>query len=143
MPAKIIINDTTAISAREIRITATRSSGSGGQNVNKVATRITLRFNVDASPSLTDSQKSLIRKKLAGQIAKNGDLVLHEERSRTQGANRKLAMDKFRQLIAGAVRKPRRRIPTTAGAGEREKRLREKKREGAKKQQRRKVEPGE
>lgn len=143
MPAKIIINTSLSITAREIRITATRASGPGGQNVNKLATRITLRFNVDGSPSLTDSQRSLIREKLAGQIAKNGDLVLHEERSRTQGANRKLAMEKFRLLIAGALRKPRKRIPTAAGAGEREKRLREKKREGAKKLQRRKVDPVE
>jgi ribosome-associated protein len=143
MPAKIIINDTISITSREIRFDATRASGPGGQNVNKVATRITLRFNVEGSPSLTDAQKSLIRKKLAGQIAKNGDLVLHEERSRTQGANRKLALEKFRLLIAGAVKKPRRRIPTSAGAGEREKRLREKKHDGEKKRQRRKVEPVE
>lgn len=143
MPDRIHINARLTIAAREVRITATRASGPGGQNVNRVATRITLRFNVDRSPSLDDAQKALIHDKLAGHIAKSGDLVLHEERSRTQGANRKLAIEKFSALIAGALKKPRKRVPTVAGPGVREKRLREKKLGGEKKRRRRRVEPGE
>ncbi len=143
MNDRILINSRLSLDAREVRITATRSSGPGGQNVNRVATRVTLRFNVERSSALTEEQKALIRERLAGRVAKSGDLVLHEERGRTQGTNRKLALEKFREIIAGALKKRKKRVATSAGPGEKEKRLRKKKFDGEKKRMRRHVEPGE
>ncbi len=143
MTQAITISNTQSIDGDEIRITATRSSGPGGQNVNKVATKITLRFNVADSPSLSPRQKELIMEKLATMITRKGELVLHEERGRTQGENRKAALRKFRDLIIGALKIPRRRIPTAVSAPARESRLQEKKRDGEKKRQRKKIEPSD
>jgi len=143
MAAKIRINSRVSLDPGELHYSATRASGPGGQNVNKVATRITLRFCLDGSPSLSPGEKRVIREKLGRAVSRGGDIVLHEERGRTQGANRKLVLEKFRELLAGALRRPRKRIPTSAGPMEREKRLREKKRAGDRKRERKRIEPSD
>ena len=143
MTQAITISNTQSIDSDEIRITATRSSGPGGQNVNKVATKITLRFNVTDSPSLSPRQKELIMEKLATMITRKGELVLHEERGRTQGDNRKAALQKFRDIIIRALKIPKKRIPTAISLTARENRLKEKKLDGEKKRHRKKIEPAD
>ena len=120
----------------EISFTFSRSSGKGGQHVNKVNSRVTLWFDVDSSPSLTDEQKQLIRRRLAGRINKQGVLQLDADRRRSQGANRDDALLRFAALLQGAlhVQKTRRKTKPTRGA--KKKRLQLKKQRSQLKKQR-------
>jgi ribosome-associated protein len=135
--AYLRIDEHTAIDAREIVMRATRSSGPGGQNVNKTATRITLRFDVQGSHSLNAGQKFRLRDRLGGRLTSRGHLVLHEEGERTQAANRRRAIDRLVRLLRQALAVPRKRIPTRAGPAARERRLAQKKRKAIIKRRRR------
>ena len=110
-----------------------RSSGPGGQNVNKVATAVELRFDIGAS-SLPEDVKERLRQ-LAGQRLVADDILLIDSREhRTQAQNREAARARLEALIAQASRRPKRRRPTKPGAGAREARLASKKKRGAVKQ---------
>jgi ribosome-associated protein len=130
------INGRISIPEDEITITASRSSGPGGQNVNKVSTKVTLRFNVEASDRLTEEQKSRLREKLKNAMTKDGSIVIHEESQRFQAANRKLVLDKFASLIRKALVVPKKRVPTRVSRAQKEKRLGEKKIQSRKKKDR-------
>jgi len=120
----------------EMAFRASRSAGPGGQNVNKVNTRITLLFDVAASPSLSDRQKQLILSRLSTRIDKNGLLHVASQKFRTQKANRNAAIGKFQKLLVNALKirpvRKKTRIPFTA----RQKRLEEKKKRSRLKRQR-------
>jgi len=102
----------------ELVFTYARSSGPGGQNVNKVQTRAMLQFDVAASPSLNDYQKRRIFTRLAGRINKEGVLRVISQRYRTQEANRRAAIERFHELIEEAlhVQRPRRKTRVSKGA---------------------------
>ncbi|MCB9849217.1 MAG: aminoacyl-tRNA hydrolase [Phycisphaerales bacterium] len=108
----IAINGRLSIPLEEIQITCDRSSGPGGQNVNKVATRASLRFDVVNSPSLTPMQKQRISADLATRINREGVLRVVSSRFRTQGANRDAAIERFRELLQEALQPREVRIPT-------------------------------
>ncbi|MBN1497306.1 MAG: aminoacyl-tRNA hydrolase, partial [Spirochaetes bacterium] len=110
----IRINRSLSIPDDEITITASRSSGPGGQNVNKVATKVTLRFSVAKTPSLTDAQKGLVMERLRNSINRQGTLVIHDESGRSQAANRARVIKKFSALMARSLVVPRKRVPTRA-----------------------------
>jgi len=130
------INETVAIPWRELKFTFSRAGGPGGQHVNKVSTRVSLLFDVNASPSLTDRQKSLINKRLAARINRDGQLRVDCAATRGQAANRVRAVEIFAGLLARALRSRKRRRPTRPGAAAREKRLQAKKRRSGIKKQR-------
>ena len=88
---------------REVKFRMSRSSGSGGQHVNKVATKVELIFDVDASSVLNEQQKTTILKKLRSRINKAGKLLITAQSSRSQVLNRKAALRKFEQLIRMAL----------------------------------------
>src|SRR5664280_3566590 len=90
------------------------SGGPGGQNVNKVATKVTLTFDVAASPSLTDAQRDRIRARLATRISKDGVLQVVSQRHRTQGANRAAALERFVELLRDALAEEAPRVPTVS-----------------------------
>jgi ribosome-associated protein len=131
------------IPVAELRFRFSRSSGPGGQHVNRSETRVELLFDVARSPSLTDEQRAHIAHRLAGYI--DGDGVMHivSSSTRSQLANRADAVARFQALLTAALRPRKRRRPTSPSAAAREGRLAEKRTRSMHKQRRRKVEPEE
>jgi ribosome-associated protein len=107
----------------EIYFTFSRSSGSGGQNVNKVSTKVELHFDVMNSKLLTGEQKHLILSKLKNYINKEGILKVTVQETRSQFENKEISLKKFQALLAAAFQKPKKRIRTKASKGSKEKRL--------------------
>ena len=107
----------------EIRFATSRSSGPGGQNVNKVESRVTLLFDLDASPSLDEDQKRRVRSRLASRINKQGVLRVVAQKHRTQAANRETALERFRQLLGDALAERPERKPTRVSKAARRRRL--------------------
>ncbi|MDD5562892.1 MAG: alternative ribosome rescue aminoacyl-tRNA hydrolase ArfB [Thermoanaerobaculaceae bacterium] len=132
-----------AIPDAELGFAASRSGGPGGQNVNKVATRVTLTFDVGSSPSLTDEQRSRIRSRLARRISKDGVLQVVSQRHRTQGANRAAALARFVELLQAALAADLPRLATRPSRGAKERRVEEKKLRARAKESRRRVVPDE
>jgi ribosome-associated protein len=111
----------------ELAITAMRSSGPGGQHVNKVSTKIELRFNVPESKILTDQQKLLLLDKLRNKLTDVGDLIVISQATRSQSSNKELALIKLYEIIAKALKPDRKRIQTKPTSLSKLKRLDEKK----------------
>ena len=107
------INENLEIPDGELSFRYSRSSGPGGQNVNKVATKVTLLFEVARSSTLTAEQQALIAERLANRISRDGVLHLSSERHRTRSANQRDAVERFAQLLAAALA-PRKRRHATA-----------------------------
>jgi ribosome-associated protein len=123
----IQVNDELSIPEHELTFAATRSGGPGGQNVNKVSSRITLSFDVGMSPSLSEEQKKRIKVRLATRINKEGILRVVSQRTRSQEMNREDAVLKFASLLRAALIIQQPRIKTKLPAGAQLRRLEEKK----------------
>jgi ribosome-associated protein len=136
------ITGSVSIPEEEVTITAARSSGPGGQNVNKVSTKVTLRFNLEETARLTPAQKARARSKLKNIVNREGCLVLHEETSRSQAANRKRVLEKFSAVLARALAVPKKRVPTKVSRAQKMRRLDEKKKLGRKKMERKRPNEG-
>ena len=118
----------------EFVYSATRSSGPGGQNVNKVNTRVELRFSVVSSAILTYNEKQIIQTKLKNRINSEGELILIAQSERSQWRNREKVTAKFFELIETALTPVKRRIKTAPTYASRVKRLENKKKISLKKQ---------
>jgi ribosome-associated protein len=136
----LTVSETLSIPRDEVAYATSRSSGPGGQNVNKVETRVTLLFDLEASRTLSDEQRGRLRRRLATRITRRGVLRVVSQRHRTQAANRKAVDERFTQLLADAltVRKPRRETRSPESAKRR--RLEDKKQRSQLKRMRRKPE---
>ena len=126
----LTITDTLSIPDTELVYTFSRSGGPGGQNVNKVETKVTIGFNVEISPTLTDTHRRRIFRRLAPRIDKNGILSVTAQDHRTQSQNRKAAEERLATLVRNALAPRKHRIPTTVSTAAYERRIRAKKRRG-------------
>ncbi len=124
---------------KEILLSYSRSSGPGGQNVNKVNTRVELRFNVLTSECLSIQEKELILKKIINKINKEGELIIVSQSERSQLRNREKVNEKFYLLLSRALTPPKKRKATSPTKASREKRLESKRMNSEKKQIRRKT----
>jgi ribosome-associated protein len=122
----------------ELKYTATRSSGPGGQHVNKVSTRIELRFDIAGSLLLTEEEKGILLEKLANRITGEGVLILVSQTERSQQGNREKVTERFYRLIAAALKPVRKRKATRPSAASVEERLDLKRRRAETKERRKK-----
>jgi len=123
----------------EFMFQASRSSGPGGQNVNKVNSKIELRFNIENSSILTDDQKEVLLSKLSSKISSDGYLIVISQRDRSQLVNKEDAIRKLYELIEKALRPVKRRKSTRPTRSSIEKRLTEKRIKADIKQNRQKL----
>jgi ribosome-associated protein len=122
----------------EINFIASRSSGAGGQNVNKVNTKVSLYFHIENSQKLTADEKELLIFRLKNKINAEGFLVLSSQKERTQGQNKKNAIEKLLTLLNKNLAPEKDRIPTKPTVSSMEERLKEKKKVSEKKTLRKK-----
>ena len=123
----------------EFQFQASRSGGAGGQNVNKVSTKVELRFKVLDSLLLDDEQKRLIQEKLKNQINSEGELIIVSQEERTQLRNKNSVIKKFRELLIKALTIPKKRVKVTPTATMIAERLKDKKKASEKKANRGKI----
>jgi ribosome-associated protein len=125
-----------ALPEEEISYVTSRSGGPGGQNVNKLETRVTLRFDLAASPSLSEEQKARLRERLATRITRAGVLHVTAQKHRSQGANREAALERFTELLREAMLEETPRKKTRIPRAVHRRRVDDKKRRGQRKQER-------
>ena len=127
----IRINDHISIDEGEIEESFIRSSGPGGQNVNKLATAVQLRFDVRGSPSLPDAVRARLERLAGNRLTNEGVLVLTAQQHRSQDRNRQEALAMLVELVRAAAVAPVKRRKTRPTAGSRERRLAAKSQRGA------------
>jgi ribosome-associated protein len=125
--------------SKELTFTTSRSGGPGGQLVNKVSSKVMLRWNIASSSILPAEDKELLLDKLKSRIVHGGELLIVAQESRSQHDNKRLAMEKLDELLGKAFQKKKTRKPTRKSKSSQEKRLTEKKRAGEKKEWRKRI----
>jgi ribosome-associated protein len=139
MPAPIHVTPTVVVPARALALRTVRSSGPGGQNVNKVASKVELRVDLEQVQGLDEGARRRLAEAAARRRGADGRLLVTSQRTRDQGRNLEDARNKVAVLVAGSLRAPKTRRPTRETQAARERRLAEKKRAGARKRERRAV----
>ena len=137
----IIITDSIYINESEVKESFIRSSGPGGQHVNKVATAVQLRFNAKTSENISKEVYNRLRTIAGSKLTEDGNLIIVSRVHRSQVQNRQVALDKLIYLLQQAAKKPKRRKKTRPSRASVEKRLRNKRLQSEKKKSRRNIDP--
>ena len=132
----LIINEQVAIPLSELSFRFARGGGPGGQHVQRTETKVELLFDLTNSPSLGDEQRALALSRLASRLDSDGVLHLTSQAGRSQAENRADVTERFRRLLAAALKPRKRRKPTRPGAAARQRRLDAKRRRAQTKQRR-------
>jgi len=122
---------------KELQFKAVRSSGAGGQHVNKTATKVEVSFNLEDSKALSETEKEILRKKLATKISSEGVLRIQSDATRSQHKNKALGIERMLELITSNLKKSKKRKKTKVPQRVIEKRLKLKKQQALKKKHRR------
>jgi ribosome-associated protein len=133
----LLISDSLRIPLAEIEIAFTRSSGPGGQHVNKTSTRAEITFDVGHSPSIAERDRSWLLSRLASKLDTEGKLHIAAQEYRSQLRNKKAALDRLQELLQEALKRPKKRKRSKPSKSSIEARLKSKKRAGDIKKQRR------
>ena len=137
----IKITDSIYINESELKESFIRSSGPGGQHVNKVATAVQLRFNAKTSGNISKEVYNRLRTIAGSKLTEDGNLIIVSQVHRSQIQNRQVALDKLISLLQQAAKKPKRRKKTRPSRASVEKRLRNKRLQSEKKKSRRNIDP--
>lgn len=124
------------IPASEIRVRTSRSGGPGGQNVNKLETRVEVLWNLDESAAFSVSEKGRLRAALGGRVGKDGTIRVVSQRHRSQSRNRVAALERLREIVSEALKPRKKRRATGPTAASREARLDAKRRRASLKRER-------
>jgi len=133
MRGGVRVNGRLLIPERELSLEAARSGGPGGQNVNKVASKVVLRFSVRASRALGERRRALLEERLAGRLNKNGEVVIHASRHRERSRNEQDARERLAAMLREALRTPKKRVATRPTRASKRRRLADKRRQAEKK----------
>jgi ribosome-associated protein len=138
MSYDIPVKNGIVIPEHELEITTSRAGGPGGQHVNKTDTRITVRWNVKTTTVLTEEQKSRVLQNLASRLTESGDLIIHNNETRSQLQNKKSALLILANEVSRALHVPKKRMATRISKAKKESRLQAKSHRGTVKQLRQK-----
>ena len=123
---------------RELQFKAIRSSGAGGQHVNKVSSKIELTFDLENSNSISENEKNLLKSKLSSKLTKKNNLILFCDTTRSQHRNKELVIERFLELLKTNLIRPKKRRPTKPTKGSVKRKVESKKRVSEKKTLRKK-----
>ena len=131
-----MVNESVAIPKSELDVRVSRSSGAGGQHVNKTSSRVEIFWNISASRAISEDERSRLLAKLASKLTSEGSIRVVASDMRSQSRNRELAEERLADLVRRALTIPRKRRPTRPTRASKEARLEEKKRHASKKRDR-------
>jgi ribosome-associated protein len=126
----LVVDARVTIPGSELRIAFARAGGPGGQNVNKVATKVELRWRPADTAALSDADRALVVRRLAPRLTGAGELIITSTLTRDQARNRQDALDKLAATVRAALHRPRRRKPTRPSRAAKERRVQGKKQRG-------------
>jgi ribosome-associated protein len=132
----LYVNGTLSIPRHELDLRVSRSSGAGGQHVNKTSSRVEIFWNISSSPTLTDDQRTRLREKLASRLTSDGSIRVVASDMRSQTRNREIAEERLAELVARSLIVPKKRRATKPTKASKEARLDDKRRQSSKKRQR-------
>ena len=132
----LYVNESLSIPRDELDVRVSRSSGAGGQHVNKTSSRVEIFWNIPGSRALTDEQRDRLREKLAPRLTSDGEIRVVASDTRSQARNRELAEKRLGELVARSLIVPRKRKPTRPTRAAKEARLDAKRRHSSKKRER-------